>query len=67
MPVRQPCIKIHFKDCEVTGSLAKSALSVNDSSASFKIYISGDNKVSAPWEHKYLLDGVWIFRQQREN
>lgn len=42
-----PLIKIHFKDCEVTGSLAKSALSVNDSSASFKIYISGDNKVSA--------------------
>lgn len=42
-----PLIKIHFKDCEVTGSLYKSALSVNDSRASFKIYISGDNKVSA--------------------
>lgn len=43
-----PLIKIHFKDCEVTGSLAKSALSVNDSKgASFEIYISGDNKVNA--------------------
>ena len=43
-----PLIKIHFKDCEVTGSLAKSALSVDDSKgASFEIYISGDNKVNA--------------------
>ena len=42
-----PLIKIHFKDCEVTNSWAKSALSVNDSFANFKIYISGDNKVSA--------------------
>lgn len=42
-----PLIKIHFKDCEVTGSLAKSALNVDDGPCSFKIYISGDNKVSA--------------------
>ena len=42
-----PLIKIHFKDCEVTNSLFKSALNVNDSFANFKIYISGDNKVSA--------------------
>lgn len=42
-----PLIKIHFKDCEVTNSGVKSALNVNDSFANFKIYISGDNKVSA--------------------
>ena len=42
-----PLIKIHFKDCEVTNSWAKSALSVDDGPCSFKIYISGDNKVSA--------------------
>ena len=43
-----PLIKIHFKDCEVTGCLFKSALSVDDSKgASFEIYISGDNKVNA--------------------
>lgn len=42
-----PLIKIHFKDCEVTDSWAKSALSVDDGPCSFKIYISGDNKVSA--------------------
>lgn len=42
-----PLIKIHFKDCEVTGSLAKPALNVDDGPCSFKIYISGDNKVSA--------------------
>lgn len=42
-----PLIKIHFKDCEVTNSRAKSALNVDDGPCSFKIYISGDNKVSA--------------------
>lgn len=42
-----PLIKIHFKDCEVTDSGVKSALNVNDTFANFKIYISGDNKVSA--------------------
>lgn len=42
-----PLIKIHFKDCEVTGSLFKPALNVDDGPCSFKIYISGDNKVSA--------------------
>lgn len=45
-----PLIKIHFKDCEVTNSLGswgKSALNVHDGPCSFKIYISGDNKVSA--------------------
>lgn len=42
-----PLIKIHFKDCEVTNSWAKSALSIDDGPCSFKIYISGDNKVSA--------------------
>lgn len=42
-----PLIKIHFKDCEVTDSLVKSALNINDTYANFKIYISGDNKVSA--------------------
>lgn len=42
-----PLIKIHFKDCEVTNSLVKSALNINDTYANFKIYISGDNKVSA--------------------
>lgn len=42
-----PLIKIHFKDCEVTNSLFKSALNVDDGPCSFKIYISGDNKVSA--------------------
>ena len=42
-----PLIKIHFKDCEVTNSRAKSALNVDDGPCGFKIYISGDNKVSA--------------------
>lgn len=42
-----PLIKIHFKDCEVTNSWGKSALNVHDGPCSFKIYISGDNKVSA--------------------
>ena len=42
-----PLIKIHFKDCEVTNSRAKSALNVDEGPCSFKIYISGDNKVSA--------------------
>lgn len=47
-----PLIKIHFKDCEVTGCLFKSALSVDDSKgASFEIYISGDNKVNANSDH----------------
>ena len=42
-----PLIKIHFKDCEVTNSWGKSALNIDDGPCSFKIYISGDNKVSA--------------------
>ena len=42
-----PLIKIHFKDCEVTNSWGKSVLNVHDGPCSFKIYISGDNKVSA--------------------
>ena len=42
-----PLIKIHFKDCEVTNSWGKSVLNVDDGPCSFKIYISGDNKVSA--------------------
>lgn len=40
-------IEIHFKDCTVTGCSSKSALRIDDSFANFKIYISGDNKVSA--------------------
>lgn len=42
-----PLIKIHFKDCKVTGCLFKPALNVDDSKGSFEIYISGDNEVNA--------------------
>ena len=61
-----PLIKIHFKDCEVTNSLFKSALNVNDSFANFKIYISGDNKVSA-YRDKKTCSKVYGFADNANN
>ena len=61
-----PLIKIHFKDCEVTGSWAKSALNINDIFANFKIYISGDNKVTAKRD-RYTCSRVYGFNDNSQN
>ena len=61
-----PLIKIHFKDCEVTNSGVKSALNINDIFANFKIYISGDNKVTAKRD-RYTCSRVYGFNDNSQN
>lgn len=59
-------IEIHFKDCTVTGCDLKSALRIDDSRASFKIYISGDNNVTANRD-RYTCSKVYGFDNNRQN
>lgn len=59
-------IEIHFKDCTVTNCTIKSALRIDDSYANFKIYISGDNDVTAHRD-ACTCSKVYGFDDNRQN
>lgn len=59
-------IEVHFKDCTVTGCSYKSALRIDDSYTNFKIYISGNNNVTAQRD-TYTCSQVYGFDNNSKN